>query len=192
MTSEAEWVEGVAERMKSAGQLLKVDGIAVGIGTGTKLPYSYEVLKYEGKEPLKSSVTAYETDLLIYDQLDAKWWVPRVVVECKLKKVTSHDALTYDAKAATHKNVHPYLRYGVLIGARSDNTLPVRLFRHGDHFDFMITWAEDVPSPAEWESFLALITEEIKVSRKIQELSSTSHSPTKPRYSTIHRQLRFK
>ena len=192
MTSEIEWVKAVAERMKSAGQLLKVDGIAVGIGTGTKLPYSYEVLQYEGKEPSKSSVTAYETDLLVYDQLDDKWWVPRVVLECKLKRVTSHDALTYNAKAATHKHVHPYLRYGVLIGARSDNTVPVRLFRHGDHFDFIITWAEEVPSQAEWESFLALITEEIQVSRKIQELSNTSRSPSKPKYSIIHRQLRFK
>lgn len=192
MTSEAEWVKGVAESMKSAGPLLKVEKIPVGIGTGTKLPYSYEVLQYEGKEPSKCSVMAYDTDLLIYDQLDEKWWVPRVVLECKLKRVTSHDALTYDAKAATHKHVHPYLRYGVLIGARSDNTLPVRLFRHGNHFDFMITWAKEAPNPAEWEAFLALITEEIKVSRQIQELSSTNRSPARTRYSIIHRQLRFK
>jgi hypothetical protein len=51
----------------------------------------------------------YQTDLLISERLDdGEDWTPRVVVEFKLGSVTTHDALTYSAKAATHKNVHPY------------------------------------------------------------------------------------
>ena len=43
--------------------------------------------------------------------------------------VTTHDALTYSTKAATHKHVHPYLRYGFLAGGIQ--TIPGRLIKHG-------------------------------------------------------------
>lgn len=191
MISEIEWVKSVAERMNSAGQLTQVEGISVGVGTGAKLPYRHKGLGYDGEEPSKSNVTEYETGLLLYDQLDDVWWVPRVVIECKLKGVTPNDAFTFDFLAATHKHHHQYLRYGVLIGDRSDNSLPVRPFRHGDHFDFMIGWEEKAANRVEWESFLAIMTEEIMVSRQIQELSSESLPQTRTKYSIIHRQLRF-
>jgi hypothetical protein len=74
--------------------------------------------------------------LLIAEELEAAaQWVPRVVVEFKLGSVTTHDALTYLAKAATHKNVHPYLRYGIIIGGL-DGPVPKRLVRHGHSFVF--------------------------------------------------------
>ncbi len=43
-------------------------------------------------------------------------WKPRVVVEAKLGKVTTNDAITYSQKASTHRAVHPYLRYGIMLG----------------------------------------------------------------------------
>ncbi|GAB4286004.1 MAG: hypothetical protein Kow0081_4020 [Candidatus Dojkabacteria bacterium] len=61
-------------------------------------------------------------------------------IEAKINSVTTHDAITYSQKAQTHKNVHSYLRYGILIGNRKDYALPGRLFRHGQHFDFMLSW----------------------------------------------------
>ena len=54
-----------------------------------------------------TSVSRYETDLLVYDALDQDAWIPRVVIECKLEGVTTHDAITYSRKASTHKQVHP-------------------------------------------------------------------------------------
>ncbi|HXN85748.1 MAG TPA: hypothetical protein VN867_06730, partial [Candidatus Binataceae bacterium] len=45
--------------------------------------------------------------------------VPLVVVELKCGSnsgYTTHDVLTYSAKAARHKELYPYLRYGMAIG----------------------------------------------------------------------------
>ena len=65
-------------------------------------------------------------------------WVPRVVVEFKLG-FTTHDALTYSAKAATHKNIHPYLRYGVVIArGKAREAISSKMMRHGHNFDFML------------------------------------------------------
>ncbi|GAI54911.1 unnamed protein product, partial [marine sediment metagenome] len=57
-------------------------------------------------------------------------------IEGKINSVTTHGAITYSQKASTHKNVHPYLRYGILLGNRKHYPLPGRLFRHGAYFDF--------------------------------------------------------
>jgi hypothetical protein len=72
---------------------------------------------------------------------------PRVV-ECK-QGVTTHDALTSSTKAATHKQVHPYLRYGCRLGGY-ETALPDRLIRHMAHFDFMLFWESQQPSKREW------------------------------------------
>jgi hypothetical protein len=192
MTSEIEWVKSIAERMNSADQLTQVEGISVGVGTGAKLPYRHRLLGNQGKGSSNRNVSAYETGLLLYDQLENGWWVPRVVIECKLKGVTSNDTFTFDFLAATHKHRHQYLRYGVLIGDMSDNSLPVRPFRHGYYFDFMIGWEKEAANQLEWGSFLAILTEEIMVSRQIQELSGASLSQSETRYSIVHRQLKFR
>jgi hypothetical protein len=47
----------------------------------------------------------------------AKVGSARVIVEGKTKGATTHDALTYSDNAATHTRVHPYLRYGMLVGS---------------------------------------------------------------------------
>ncbi len=41
--------------------------------------------------------------------------------------ITTHDVITYSHKAATHRQVHPYLRYGIL-WVEENNILPGRLF----------------------------------------------------------------
>lgn len=53
------------------------------------------------------STTKYETDIPVFDRFAEGSWIPRVVIECKLKDITTHDAITYGAKAATHRAVHP-------------------------------------------------------------------------------------
>jgi hypothetical protein len=96
---------------------------------GDPLLYTLHVSSYhsESTKPRKTSQNAYQTDLLISEQFTGSTdWVPRVVVEFKLGTVTTHDALTYSAKAAMHKNVHPYLRYGIVIG-KHPKPVPRRL-----------------------------------------------------------------
>ena len=151
-------------------------------------------MRFKGKGPDKegTSVSRYETDLLVYDALDQDVWIPRVVIECKLEGVTTHDAITYSRKASTHKQVHPYLRYGILIGSWGKGQFPARLFRHGEHFDFMAIWAGVEPTDAEWQDFTAVLSDEIKSSRKIHEILTSNRSPVKTRYTPVHRPLRFR
>jgi hypothetical protein len=158
--------------------------------TGYRLPYTCEILGYhdDGDEPLSPKSQRYETDLLIYDVLrDGSGWVPRVVIECKLGSVTTHDALTYSTKAKTHKHVHPYLRYGILIGAFGP-ALPPRLVRHGAYFDFMTVWNDREPKDDEWSVLRGVLLDEIKAARLLQQVLTQRNRGGK-KYRLLHRRL---
>ena len=191
MTNEKEWIKAVADRIRTEGQLEELDGIPVRVDTGARLHYTYEGLNIEAKEPSKSGSIDYQTDLLLYDQLDNGWWAPRVVIECILGEVTSHNALAFSARAARHKHVHYYLRYGVLIGSKNlFSVAGERMFRHGDSFDFVARWSDGKANETEWALFAEILREEVQRSRAIQELFSTNQDSAK--YSIVHRQLSFK
>ncbi len=166
-----------------------------------KLPYAYEVLSYAdhgSEDTMRSPIaketkpTPYETDLLIHEQLKDQTWKPRLVIEAKINSVTTHDAITYSQKAFTHKTVHPYLRYGILLGNRKDYPLPGRLFRHGAHFDFMLSWQTFVPSDDEFQNLIKLILAEVKTSRNLEEIIFNSRSQNRARYTFLHRPLILK
>lgn len=53
--------------------------------------------------------------------------------------ISAHDFLTYSAKAARHKRIYPYLRYGML--ASSEKAIPGRAFTHNESLDFFIAIA---------------------------------------------------
>src|SRR5437762_1914223 len=106
------------------------------VKTRLRLAYGHEIVSYLEKPVTRS--TKFETDLAIVETTDGAWR-PRVVVEAKLGSVTTHDAITYSQKAVHHRAVHPYLRYGVMLGRRRHHPLPGRLYRHGAQFDFMIS-----------------------------------------------------
>lgn len=191
MKDEKDWAVAVAGRIRTEGQLEELDGISVRVDTGARLPYGYGVSVLEAKESSKSPVAEHQTELLLYDQLDARWWVPRVAIECILGVVTSHDALAFSVRADMHKHVHSYLRCGVLIGGQNLFSVPaVRMFRHGDRFDFIASWSDEKASEAEWALFIEILREEVLRSRTIQKLFSTSQDRTT--YSIVHRQLSFK
>jgi hypothetical protein len=104
MSGERAWVETVKADIEA---VLPRQGITV--ATGHRLSYAFHVASYRSRFPELANAEpepkshVYQTDLLIAEQLDgATGWVPRVVVEFKLGRVTTHDALTYSAKAATH------------------------------------------------------------------------------------------
>lgn len=191
MASEKQWVASLVARLDSAVQAVSVDGSRATVEQGKRLPYRHEVLDYSGNDPDTTKPSSYETDLLAFDRQNDDSWVPRVVIECKLGSVTTHDAITYSTKAATHKNVHPYLRYGILIGNWGDHAFPVRLFRHGDHFDFMATWAGEKPTNEEWYALVRVLNDEIKSSRRVHEMLASHHFSSKPGHTLVHRPLVF-
>lgn len=60
--------------------------------------------------------SAFETDLCIFEDRSDEVKLPRVVIEFK-SKITTHEILTYSAKARKHKQIYPYLRYGLVMAA---------------------------------------------------------------------------
>jgi hypothetical protein len=191
MTREREWVNGFIQKLDKEFKKTSQKGLVMSAADGTKLAYACEIQSYGVDGQPIVTTNKYETDILISDVFDDGRWIPRVIVECKLESVTTHDALTYSAKASSHRAVHPYLRYGLLAGRLADYALPARLIRHGQQFDFMISWKEIKASAAEWKSFCSVILQEVEASRKLQLLLTDNRSANRVKHSNIHKPINF-
>jgi len=94
-----------------------------------------ENLQFEPNKPEnpKRGSYAFQTDLLIIRK-DKQ--IPLVVIETKYGGFSTHDVLTYSTKAQKHKEVYPYLRYGLVVGGT--NKITNKFFIHNIGFDFAI------------------------------------------------------
>jgi len=185
--SEKQWVKSIYQKIEKELRLLN-DNIRV--SESKRLPYSNEILLYDEKDqPTEVNQLKYETDILIYELLDENTWKPRIIIEAKINKITTHDAITYSQKAMTHKNVHPYLRYGILVGNRGDYPLPGRLFRYGQYFDFMQSWKLFDADKSEWDGLIGVLKLEFEASRTLEEIIFNSRSKGRERYTLLHRPL---
>ena len=187
--NEREWVKTIIQDVENA---LKPFNSNLRVTDSLRLPYASEILTYIDNEPEQHNFIGYETDILIFEQLDDKRWKPRIIVETKINRVTTHDAITYSQKAQTHKNVHPYLRYGILIGNRKDYPLPGRLFRHGQHFDFMLSWKKFKRDKSEWETLIEILKSEYEASLTLDEIIFNSRSKNRQKFTSLHRPLKLK
>jgi hypothetical protein len=184
--TEVEWVEEMARHVRDK-PMFQSSGLE--IQTGFRLPYGFEISAHkEDDEPVKVT-TFFETDLAIIERNEDGNWQPRVIVEAKIMNITTHDAITYISKAAAHRSVYPYLRYGVMLGKRSEHALPGLLFRHGSQFDFMISFQSFQPSDGEMDAFLKLLDSEVQASRTIEKLLFDSRKQNRDRYTILHRKL---
>ncbi|HXD31444.1 MAG TPA: hypothetical protein VN643_10030 [Pyrinomonadaceae bacterium] len=191
--SEKSWVHELVPRIGYALKKFASPEIGILVSDGSRLAYSCVINEYDKDNKSEPISSKYETDLLICDSFQDGRWIPRVVVECKIGgSVTTHDALTYSSKAATHKQVHPYLRYGFLAGERKHYAIPPRLVKHGAQFDFMATWCAAEPTAKEWKQFCELLKSEIQASRLLQQLLVTNRSLARTKYSVLHRPLVLK
>ena len=150
------------------------------------MPLKYK--EYNGKNHPKHDFSShkYKTDLLIFEHKNENLYKPRIVIEIK-RGITTHGAITYSQKAISHKSVHPYLRYGMLI--KSPAGIPSRLFWHGSCFDFMFSWNEYNPKEKELDDLTGLIKEELKNSEKIEKMIYNNRKKTSEHYYMIHRSL---
>lgn len=187
--TEREWVKTIIEKIEES---LRSFNDNLRVTDGLRLPYASEILTYIDDKPEQQNFIKYETDILIFEQIDETRWKPRIIVETKINSVTTHDAITYSQKAQTHKNVHPYLRYGILIGNRKDYPLPGRLFRHGQHFDFMLSWKSFVAEGNEWNSLIEILKSEYEASLSLDEIIFNSRSRNREKFTSLHRPLRLK
>jgi hypothetical protein len=89
------------------------------------------------QEPKRGQL-AFQTDLMIKKKLSvvSLTGIPLVVIEVKVGRLTTHDVLTYSAKATRHKEIYPYLRYGLVVGGRKK--IDRRFFIHNTGFDFAV------------------------------------------------------
>jgi len=188
MTTEQKWIQSYIDHLDKAIKSISSNLYAE---AGKKLPYAYEITQYREEEIDDWNDLKYQTDILIYEQQE-EHWKPRIIIEGKLSKITTHDAITYSQKAETHKNVHPYLRYGILIGKRKHFPLPGRLFRHGQNFDFMISWVDYEPNKQEWQNFIDLIGLEYRASLDTEEFLLNSRKPERKHYTIMHKHLKLR
>lgn len=106
------------------------------IGKGKNLLYKLlvdskgELQPSDYAEPKRGQL-AFQTDLLIRNDK-----VPLVAIEVKYGNFSTHDVLTYSTKAMKHKEVYPYLRYGLVIGDK--HKIDKRFFTHNAGFDFAV------------------------------------------------------
>jgi hypothetical protein len=187
--SEKSWVCDLKASLDSALESCTAyaEGWSVHVDQGKPLAYANEIFRYH-KEALPTSYPRkYQTDLLVYDWHDNGDWIPRVVLECKMG-LNTHDAITYSTKAFSHKYVHPYLRYGLLIGDY-DTGLPLRAIRHGAYFDFMMYWASPEATTSEMDALVRVLCEEIEASRKLEGLLAKGEAKSDTKVWMFRRQL---
>ena len=82
--------------------------------------------------------------------------------------ISAHDFLTYSAKAARHKRIYPYLRYGML--ASSEKAIPGRAFTHNESLDFFLAVA-GMPDSDFKTLFAELIQAEVAASRLLENIA---------------------
>ena len=93
--------------------------------------------------------------------------IPRVVLEFK-PGLSTHDILTYTTKARKHKQVYPYLRYGLV--ASKERRVTGKFFTHNEALDFYL--AAGALSRGSLLTLLrALLKKEIAASRRLEAMA---------------------
>ena len=115
--------------------------------------------------------SAFQTDLCVFEEKTPELVLPRMVIEFKTR-ITTHDVITYSAKARKHKQVYPWLRYGF---ASEDAAVPRRFFVHNDGLDFFIA-AGALPNVG--AAFRDLVVEEVEASRRLERIAFDGVKPT--------------
>jgi hypothetical protein len=93
--------------------------------------------------------------------------LPRVVLEFKAG-ISTHDVLTYSAKARKHKQVYPYLRYGVVVSHES--VVPHRFFIHNEALDFFAA-LKNTEKKRLGDFFSRLIKREVETSQRMERIA---------------------
>ncbi|MGJ4961585.1 hypothetical protein [Bradyrhizobium sp. HKCCYLRH3061] len=136
-------------------------------------PLLYEVLvdnnlklTVDPTHPIRGE-SAFQTDLCILEKKQ-EIEVPRVVLEFKTR-ITTHDVLTYSAKARKHKQVYPYLRYGIV--ASEELQVPRRFFIHNDALDFFAALKNIRGSNDLDRFFTDFLKAEVETSRRMEKIT---------------------
>lgn len=141
------------------------------VARGAALLYQVTVdnqlsLTVDVKHPTRGS-SAFQSDLCVLEAKSKDVSIPRVVMEFKTH-ITTHDVLTYSAKATKHKQVYPYLRYGIV--ASEETSVPGRLFTHNESLDFCAS-VSGLSDKELREFFASLLSAEVESSRRLESIA---------------------
>lgn len=133
-----------------------------------------ELQPHNFKSPARGQY-AFQTDIVIKKRIAEKkeeeLYIPLVVIEIKYGSLTTHDVLTYSAKALKHKDIYPYLRYGLVLGGLK--SIPNRFFVHNQGFDFALALEiNDKDKLTDSRLLNNVIVEQLKASEMLLELIS--------------------
>lgn len=183
--TENEWTSSICELLTHP-----ILGENFHATTLQKIPYALEISSFSENWEAQDDFapTKFETDLCIYEKVGDRI-KPRVIIESKIGRISSHDVITYSYKAECHKNVIPYLRYGIMFGDRDTYPLPGRAFRHGTHFDFLFSFVGLTPTELEKNTFLEILKKEVVYSQQIEEILSNSRSRNRKRYFALQKEF---
>lgn len=181
---ENDWTKQICDMLNSEDL-----GENIFVETFRKIPYAFEIGSFTTEWEIDNyDKTLFETDMIVYEKMDSKI-IPRVIIESKIGSITTHDAITYSHKASYHKNVIPFVRYGIMCGNREHYPLPGRLFRHGTNFDFLFSFVGYEPSENEKDVFVEMIRKEIMYSRQFEEILNNSRSRNRKKYFMLQKEF---
>ena len=68
-----------------------------------------------------------------------------VIIEVKgSSNITTHDILDYSSKAKKHKNIYPWLRYGMVWSSPKERDIPRRFYTNNESLDFAFNFNGNV------------------------------------------------
>jgi hypothetical protein len=118
------------------------------------------------KEPTRGGGTGFQQDLLVFERAadGDTAIVPRVSVELKFARISTHDGIVYSEKARRIRSIYPYVRYGLILGGMS--TIPGRTLRLATEFDFILAVPAKLSSQA-LSRVAKLLRGELRLSQRL-------------------------
>lgn len=158
-----------------------------GYSISSKEPLIYKIIVNEKGEFKPKNVNLikgdydyrFQTDILI--KLGS---LPIVVIETKFGGFSTHDVLTYSTKAMKHKDIYPYLRYGLVVGG--EKIISNKFFTHNLGFDFALA-IENVEKVESIGEFIDLIKKQIKSGELLLEVVRNKN---KTRFYSSHLEIK--
>ena len=181
---EDKWTMKICDKLKD-----ELDNNKYEISCFDKVPYSVYIEDYKNEEE-KIKYRKYEVDLVIKEKR-GKNLVPKVIIESKYNTYSTHDVITYSIKAKAHKELYNGLKYGFMIGNCNEKSIKSRSLSHGENFDFMFVFSDELPTDKEWNLFVNVIKRNLDSSNKYENIISDRNKKDKNNYICIEKQLNF-
>ena len=107
----------------------------------------------------KRGTYAFQTDILI-----KKNDIPLVVIEVKVGGFSTHDVITYSAKAVKHKEIYPYLRYGLVVG--NFRIITNKFFTHNVGLDFAVA----IEDATDFSSIFKVVKRQVRDAEQLRKI----------------------